>query len=122
MIRIGLIFFSLTFGLSVFLSCNKAGKGSDATAKPKLNKEQMVDLLIDIHLTEAALRIKPAEAQQNDIYTSHYYSAVFKKHKTTKEEFNASMLFYKDDLPALNDIYMQVVDSLSRMQGPPPEK
>jgi hypothetical protein len=115
--------FFVLLSLALLLSCQtKTGKDTQGPATPKLNKEQMIAVLIDMHLTEAALRIKPQETSQNDMYANHYYTALFRKHKTTKEDFNDAMLYYKNDLVTLNNIYMKVVDSLSRMQGAPPKK
>ncbi|MEI6575021.1 MAG: DUF4296 domain-containing protein [Bacteroidota bacterium] len=102
-------------------SCNKqTGNEEKDKGKGRLTTKQMVAVLVDIHLTEAALREKQNQLQNYNYYTNYYYSGVFKKHGLTQESFHQSMLSYKDDLKSLEIIYKRVVDSLSRMQGPTP--
>jgi len=83
-----------------------------------LTKEQMIPLLVDIHLTEAALKLNPSGVKPNEIksYYSSAYLPVFNKYKTSPEQFNRSLQWYTRHIAQLDDIYTEVITRLSKLQ------
>jgi hypothetical protein len=84
-----------------------------------LNKAQMISLLVDIHLTEASLKLNQTGTPPKDInlYYSSTYTPVFKKHKTTPEQFEQSLQWYSRHIDQLDEIYTEVITRLSKLQA-----
>ena len=74
-------------------SCN-----SILSSKPSgtLSEEQMADLLVDIHLTEATLRIaNDSIARLNDTTDLRIrFAQVFRKNDVEPDDFNISLNYY----------------------------
>jgi hypothetical protein len=83
-----------------------------------LTKEQMIPLLVDIHLTEASLKLNQATILPKDIklYYSSAYTPVFKKHKTSPEQFDRSLQWYTRHIDKLDEIYTEVITRLSKLE------
>ena len=83
-----------------------------------LTRNQMIPLLVDIHLTEATLKLNQANIKPNEtkLYYSNIYSPVFKKNKTTPEQFDRSIQWYSKHIDKLDDIYTEVITRLSKLE------
>jgi len=84
-----------------------------------LSSDQMIPLLVDIHLADAALKLN--QSAQNPSETKLYYSRafapVFKKHKTSPAVFESSMKWYGRHIGKLAEIYTEVVTRLSTLES-----
>ncbi|MBP8041513.1 MAG: DUF4296 domain-containing protein [Bacteroidales bacterium] len=79
--------------------------------------EQMVPVLVDFHLAEAAL-VKAREAQKDvDFLRDHYFNSILKKYNISYSKFYGSMKFYSENLKELYIIYGDVVSELSKTQS-----
>ena len=51
-----------------------------------LSQDDMVAVLLDVHIAEAAMKVVDTSAKR--IEKQEYYNTVFEKHRTTKEQFD----------------------------------
>ncbi|TXD75851.1 DUF4296 domain-containing protein [Algoriphagus ratkowskyi] len=101
------IFLLLSFCLLSFASCNSANKPSGLLAEDK-----MVEVLIDIHLTEGLTSAMPVAYDSSRVLYSLLEKDVFLKHEVSDSVFTQSMLYYLRDPAEMEQIYSRVVDSL----------
>lgn len=103
------------FFILLLVACGSKDK---KTAIPSnvIPPEQMVQILVDFHLAEAAL----AKAQQNNqdvnLLSNHYYASILRKYHITRSKFQVSIMFYSSNLKELDNIYKEVLTELSKTQ------
>ncbi|MBW8050195.1 MAG: DUF4296 domain-containing protein [Cytophagales bacterium] len=76
-----------------------------------ISKEQMINILVDIHIAEAM--VDEAHLSKDSSIAIFKDLAIFKKHGIEKENFDESYNYYLRNINILDDIYTAVVDSLS---------
>ena len=88
--------------------------GCDENPKPKdlLSEEKMVNVLIDIHLTEGIASSLPIPYDSSQVLYSLLEKEVFVKHQVEDSVFTKSMIYYLQDPAIMDRIYARVVDSL----------
>ncbi|WP_460576387.1 DUF4296 domain-containing protein [Hymenobacter coalescens] len=82
-----------------------------------LPREQLVGLLVDMHITEA--RVEAARLQQDSarVLYRQEAKALYWRHGTDEETFKESMRYYAIHGKDLEEIYGTVVDSISMRQA-----
>lgn len=97
-------------------SCNSILKSRPAGT---LSEEQMVNILVDIHLTEATLRLgNDSIARLNDTADLRMrFARVFRKQDVSPDEFNTSLNYYLEHIELLDKIYTEVINRLSVMEA-----
>ena len=75
-----------------------------------LAQEQMMPILVDIHVIEGARNGSIMLGDTNGI--EDYYAKVYEKHGITEEQFKSSFAFYSDNPTVFIPIYEEVLDSL----------
>jgi len=96
-------------------SCN-----SILSSKPSgtLSEKEMVDILVDIHLTEATLKM----ANDSGIRLSDTnelrkrYAQVFVKNDVDPDDFNASLNYYLEHIDEFEKIYVEVINRLTALE------
>ncbi|HQO48612.1 MAG TPA: DUF4296 domain-containing protein, partial [Paludibacteraceae bacterium] len=68
-----------------------------------LSEKEMTDVLVDLHLTTAAVNIRVPIEQK--AIRQQYINAVFEKHGLTREEFETSLDWYTKNSKQLSAIY-----------------
>lgn len=88
--------------------------GCEENPKPKdlLSEEEMVNVLIDIHLTEGIASSLPIPYDSSQVLYSLLEQEVFVKHQVQDSVFTRSMIYYLQDPAIMDKIYARVVDSL----------
>lgn len=88
--------------------------GCEENSKPKdlLSEEEMVNVLIDIHLTEGIASSLPIPYDSSQVLYSLLEKEVFVKHQVEDSVFTRSMIYYLQDPAVMDRIYARVVDSL----------
>lgn len=71
-----------------------------------LSQNKMVDILLDVHIAEATMKILDPSAKR--VEKQEYYNTVFEKHNTTKEQFDKSLDWYSHYPKKLIAIYDEV--------------
>ncbi len=77
-----------------------------------LSEKEMTDVLVDLHLTTAAVNIRVPIEQK--AIRQQYINAVFEKHGLTREEFETSLDWYTKNSKQLSAIYDAVELQLTR--------
>lgn len=90
--------------LVCFSSCN------DKKEAPKLNENQFIKLLIDIHIADGTL------SAQNNQRPSYYYNSIYEKYNLTPVEFDSCISYYAANTKNFTKIYDVVIDSLNRLE------
>jgi hypothetical protein len=79
-----------------------------------LSQDEMVAVLLDVHLAEAAMKVVDGSAKR--IEKQEFYNAVFEKHNTTKEHFEKSLDWYAHHPKLLVAVYDEVKKEAERLQ------
>ena len=101
-----LIFLSILLFLSS--SCHK-----DAATQDLLSEDQMVHILIRIHLSEAKTSNSMLPSDSALIYYKSMEDSVFAKMGISKKSYTDSYVYYMKNIDQMDQIYSRVIDSLS---------
>lgn len=108
----------------IFILCIallQASCSSIWSSKPSgtLSEKQMTDVLVDIHLTEAALKIvSDTSARLDDTnYLRSRFAEIFEKHDIKPDEFAASLNYYMLHIDDLDKIYTEVINRLTELEA-----
>jgi len=105
--------FIIILVLFMVLGCNADKKSSK---KYLLTKDQMVAVLVDIHLA-FAIQMIPEYHDLLKLYDSiNVHSGIFIKHHIDKAAFDSTFSYYSRNPENLIDIYDEVIMRLSKMQ------
>lgn len=99
----------LTFAL---ISC----KADEKKLPDLLSEEQMVSILIDVHVLEGKIDKLSIKRDSASLIFNTFEREIFKEHNVSKEKYIESYEYYLEDVASMNDIYEIVVDSLNFMQ------
>lgn len=91
----------------------------DSGNKPEglLSEDKMVEVLIDIHMTEGITSAIPVAYDSSKVLYNLLEKDVFLKHGVEDSVFTQSMLYYLRDPGAMEEIYSRVVDSLTVIES-----
>lgn len=80
-----------------------------------LSEKDMTDLLVDIHLTEATLRVANDSLVRFEDTTNIRirFAQVFRDHDVTPEQFSSSLNYYIEHIEELDKIYIEVISQLT---------
>ncbi len=83
-------------------------------SKPKdlVSENEMVNVLIDIHLTEGIASSLPIPYDSSKVIYSLLEQEVFVKHQVPDSVFTKSLIYYLQDPAIMDRIYARVIDSL----------
>ena len=100
-------FLILSFCILSLASCSSSNKPTGL-----LPEDKMVEVLIDIHLTEGLTSAMPVAYDSSRVLYRLLENDVFIKHEVSDSVFTQSMLYYLRDPEEMEQIYSRVVDSL----------
>lgn len=80
-------------------------------------QEKLVLLLADFEIIESAIRDKQNLGHQIDDINEAFYASTFKKYEVSRDQFDRSMLYYKQDLEQMDKIYEDVITRLSVIES-----
>ncbi len=83
--------------------------------KPALPKDTMVNILVDVHVAEAAL-IGLAE-QHKDSLAEVYYQQIYEIHGVSEESFSREMDYIKRHPEYMDDLYTLVLEELAKREA-----
>ena len=100
--------------LLVFSSCRE-----DVAIKPPqlISRDHMVDILVDIHLSDAAFQTRRFSNEKIMKYTeSDFYYSILKKHQIADSVFETSLIYYSGKPKEFEKIYTRVINKLTLME------
>ena len=85
--------------------------------RPKgvLSQNEMTEVLVDMHKTDALLAEKNISYSQYSL-KAPYYNYIFKKHNITKAEFDSSLVWYTKNPKKFDNMYDEVIKKLTVLQ------
>jgi hypothetical protein len=99
--------------LVIFLfSCNNENKLPDYV----ITHDDMVNIIIDIHLTDGLLTNNKVRRKLAKKDSSNYYEAIFNNYGYTRAEFDTSVYFYSKNINEYDKIYEEVLNRLNEME------
>ncbi|SEG39929.1 DUF4296 domain-containing protein [Algoriphagus boritolerans] len=111
--RILLAFLFLVFSFS----CD-----SDRTPSGVLSEDEVVNVLIDIQLTEGMVGALPISYDSSQVLYALMEKEIFIKHGVEDSVFVNSMRYYLEDARKMDQIYSRVIDSLVVRESNPAKK
>lgn len=108
---------TLLLFLTLFSSCDR-----DTTPSGILSESELVNVLIDIQLTEGIVSALPISYDSSQVLYSLMEKDVFIKHGLEDSVFTRSMLYYLEDAKKMDRIYARVIDSLVVRESVPEKK
>ncbi len=100
----------------IFTSCTKK-ESKKNTATVQLSQEQMISILTDMHLLEAALSQRRNRGQSTHELKESWYKQLFEKYDITVDIFEENLSFYNDEPAVMEKILEEVMANLSRLQS-----
>jgi len=79
-------------------------------------KNHMIDLLVDIHLSDAIIATKKFQTNKHEYQIEGYYAYLYEKHGYTRQEIDSSIAFYSRYPAEYSKMYDQVLEKLSTIQ------
>jgi hypothetical protein len=101
--------------LMLILACGKTDK--NAIPPDVMNKEQMENILYDMHLAEGIVGYQSSGLDSNARKVLGYYEQIYKKNNLTKEQFIHSYDFYIQHPVMLDSIYSNIITKLSEQES-----
>ena len=102
-----------------FLLIASGCKDNSKTDEPEnlIPRDTMVQVLMDIHLIEASIKLNNERKLNKEEYTFYYYQYLFEKYDITKEVFDSSLIYYQHNIERFDTIYIDVISELNRLEG-----
>ncbi|REJ83031.1 MAG: DUF4296 domain-containing protein [Bacteroidetes bacterium] len=103
------------FSLSVLFlySCQEK---TDKVPEDVLKPSELIPLMVEFHIAQAGITV--LQYEDSLPYDMDDFSVyILEKNKISEEKFRRSIKFYSDRPKVMTEIYQEVVNELSRMQG-----
>ena len=102
------LFVVLAFALQ---SCSR-GDG----ARPEINKDKLVDVLVDIHITDGYLLYSGTRIDRDRDKIEGAYDYVLRKHNITPKQFRNTMKYYSRHTGDYERLYNKVIEKLTKLE------
>lgn len=101
----------------MFLIACGGDNQTEKTPETILSEEEMIAILTDINIMEAAINLKIRDEGVKAAQDSSLYFNIYEAHQITKEKFDESMKYYSAQPNVFSNIYAEVLNELSRRQA-----
>ena len=97
--------------MTFVLSCTSE---SELDVKPAdlISEEKMIDVLIDVHITESALSLQNFNRDSSLRLFVYYKEDIFKEYKISEKQFQESYDYYARHSKQFDHMYEVIIDSL----------
>ena len=93
------------------LSCTSESE-LDVQPTDLISEEKMIDVLIDVHITESALSLKNFNRDSSLKLYEYYKEDIYKEHQISEKQFQESFDYYAKHSKQFDQMYEVVIDSL----------
>lgn len=104
------------FFLIFLVSCGSSDK-EIKVPRHLIQPDEMVSILVDFHLCEAALVEDQTKGRDMNLFTNHYYNTILQKHNISRKKMLTSLQFYTANMKLLQKVYEEVVTELNTMES-----
>lgn len=120
MIRLPLIFSFFVF-IAMFCACSghhdESAPSQVISADSVIEPAKMVLILSDVHVVEAALVLERNEGIQKADQSAFYYRKIFEKYHITRNRYDQSLAYYRQDPEFFSNMYGEVIRNLEERQN-----
>lgn len=95
--------------MSLWLSACKHTKSE----KPVIDKETFMNILIDIHLTEASLMQSNPFEKGRTLTMMMQYDKIFEKYKVSREDFMKTFDYYRQHPKEMDELYNEMTEIMT---------
>lgn len=108
----------LTLTLLVFSGCREEKKFY-TPEKPEnfIPREKMIKILVDMHLVGGASRLAQRKGLNFKEFSKENVITILKKYNISAETLDENMFYYSTQVEEYNEMYMEVLSRLSKMQS-----
>ena len=101
----------ILLGLAFVISCTSE---SELDVKPAdlIPEGKMIDVLIDLHITESALSLQNFNRDSSMKLFAYYKEDLYKEHQINEKQFQNSFDYYAKHSKEFDHMYEVVIDSL----------
>jgi len=103
--------FTFFISLLLFSSCKNKNEKPDF-----ISEDKFINMLIDIHITDANMSENNIYRSGNNYRPSYYYNSIYSKYNIDNKQFDSIIGYYTSNLKQLEFIYEQVIDSLNKLE------
>lgn len=108
--------FLISILLAAFL-CHSCKEEEKEIPQDILSPQQLIPVLADVHLAEAAATLKSPGGDLTNQYAKSHDEFIFSIHGITRDKFERSLEYYAKDPKVFDGIYTEVINELSRKQA-----
>lgn len=102
----------------IFVAIILAIVGCNTKKRQLIPEDDLVDILVDIHLAEALFKVTRIKTQKFSIYDSlDIYDSVVVQHGYTKAQYDSTLAYYSDNITKFKAIYDKVIEKLNKLEG-----
>lgn len=98
-------------------SCYQENKVETAVPEHLLPKKEMVDVLTDIHITEAVISYHRMNKTLTEEMSARYYNMIFDKYHITHRILKENLRYYNTTPEEMEKIMEDVLTNLSKLQA-----
>lgn len=104
----------LVFG-AVLLMNHACSRPKKITGKEFIEKEVLVNVLVDIHLVDGITNDRKFFRRYTDSDSIDVLGPILEKHQVTKQMFDTTMVAYTRNPPLFDEVYNEVLSRLNMM-------
>jgi hypothetical protein len=93
------------------------GRLADNKPADLIPQEQMIDVLVDIHVADALVEQKFGAQNPNLPLSNALYERIYQNHKITAAQYKSSYKYYEASPELMDKIYTQVITELSKKEA-----
>lgn len=79
-------------------------------------KEKMIDIIVDIHLTDGMFTLQPVRKEFVSKDNTNYYNFILENYGYTRKDFDTSVFYYSENINEYNKIYIEVLNRLNELE------
>lgn len=95
----------------LLISCN----AKEDVPKHVIPKDEMIDIILDIHLTDGLFTITKVRRDFTKNDSLNYYNEIFQNYGYTRADFDTSVYYYSKKINEYDKIYEEVLNRLNEM-------
>lgn len=107
----------LSFILATFFLLFSCQEKAEKKPDNLLNEDQMVAVMVDMHLVETAQNLKVIEPDSTNREYNQLFESIFVSHGVTKAKYDSSLYYYSTRTDEMNVIYDKVLEKLSELES-----
>ncbi|MDD4553125.1 MAG: DUF4296 domain-containing protein [Bacteroidales bacterium] len=115
------LFLGFLVFIATFCSCSghrdEVASSQAISADSVIEPAKMVLILSDVHVVEAALVMERNEGIQKTDNSAFYYRKIFEKYHITRNRYDQSLAYYRQDPEFFSNMYGEVIRNLEERQN-----